>query len=421
MKIEKVLGREILDSRGLPTVECNLFLSGGVKVTASVPSGMSTGKYEALELRDNDLSWYQGKGVKTAVKNLETKIADLIIGREPNLIKMDKSIIDYDGTINKSNLGANAVLAASITIARAQALNEGKQLYSFLSSFCVNGKSSIPSCMFNLLNGGVHASNGICFQEFMVMPKIGNSFVVSLQKIAVIYQNLKKLLLKKGFSVGVGDEGGFAPLIKDSNLYPEEVALNLLMEAIEISGFSGDMVICLDVAASQFYDKFLGKYILYGKAFSAEDLVDFYEKLILKYSIFSIEDGMDEDDWNGWAILTSRLGSKIQIVGDDIFVTNCEKIKKGLALGVANTVLIKPNQIGTVSEAIETINYCKKINYKTVISHRSGETCDTFIADLVVAMEAKQFKCGAPVRGERVVKYNRLLELSFDLNCVNKL
>ncbi|HBS48055.1 TPA: phosphopyruvate hydratase [Candidatus Dependentiae bacterium] len=411
MKIKKISGREILDSRGFPTVECSLNLEDGHSVIVSVPSGASTGKYEAVELRDGDQNWYFGKGVKKAINNLENKIAPLLVGKNPDFIKMDQEIINLDGTDNKSSLGANATLAASMAVVRAQAHCEKLELFELVAKY-FGVKPSIPVCMFNVLNGGVHANNGINFQEFMIIPTGEKDFSKSLEKVVVVYQTLKKLLVKKGFNSNLGDEGGFAPVFAKGAKLPEELALDFIVEAIKSANLEGEIKIGLDVAASQFFDETNNFYDFYGNKFSGKDLIDFYENLLAKYPIISIEDGFAEDDWATWESATKKLGGKVQLVGDDLFVTNQKRIKYGVERHCANAVLIKPNQIGTVSETIETIKYCKSINYKTVISHRSGETIDTFIADLVFGCNGGQFKCGAPARGERVAKYNRLLQLA---------
>ena len=413
MKIKKVLGREILDSRGLPTLQCEIYLEDNHCAVSSVPSGLSTGKFEALELRDKEKKRFFGNGVLMAIENLEKKIAPLLVGRRPDLLLMDKEIIELDGTENKSSLGANATLAASIAIARAQAYVEKKQLFEFLAEFCGYQTKflDMPTVMFNILNGGAHASNDLLIQEFMIMPKVANSFINYLEMAVRVYRNLKQLLLDEGLSVSVGDEGGFAPVFKKGKELPEKVALDFLVKAIDLSGLKNDVVICLDVAASQFYDQNLKIYNFANKKFTSSDMVNFYEELVNQYPIYSIEDGLDEDDWEGWQIFTKQLSNKVQLVGDDLFVTNVKRIKKGVELGACNAVLIKPNQIGTVSQTIDAIKLCHEVRYKTVISHRSGETCDTFIADLVVGAKGGQLKAGAPARGERVAKYNRLLEI----------
>ena len=417
MKIKRIWGTEILDSRGFPTVECSLLLENDVLIKSSVPSGASVGKLEALELRDGDENKYLGKGVLTAVRNIEEKVAPVIIGCEPNFIEIDKKLLEIDGTDNKSNLGANAILAVSIAVARAQAFAEKKELYQLIADIEGNNKIILPKVMFNILNGGVHADNDIPFQEFMIMPQ-SDSFADNLHMSVIVYQNLKRILKKEGYSVGVGDEGGFAPHIISNSYSGIEKVLNLLKRAVEVSGLvvGRDIVFCLDVAASQFYDQENKNYMLGDKKFISKDLVGFYSSLISDFSIYSIEDGLDEQDWDGWNLLTETLGKEVQLVGDDIFVTNTNLIKKGIDLGVANAVLIKPNQIGTVTETLEAIRLALDNNYKCVVSHRSGETNDTFISDLVVGTGVGQLKAGAACRGERVVKYNRLLEIERNIS-----
>lgn len=412
MKIKKISGTQILDSRGFPTVECSLLLDNDVLIKSSIPSGASVGKLEALELRDGDEKRYFGKGVLTAVRNIEEKIGPALLGCKPDFIEIDKKLLEIDGTNNKSNLGANAILAVSIAVARAQAFAERKELYQLIADVTDNNKIILPKVMFNILNGGVHADNDIPFQEFMIMPQ-SDSFSDNLHMSVIVYQNLKRILKKEGYSVGVGDEGGFAPHIVSNSYSGIEKVLNLLSKAVEVSGLvvGKDIVFCLDVAASQFYDHENKNYLLGDKKFSSKDLVEFYSSLISDFSIYSIEDGLDEQDWDGWNLLTETIGEKVQLVGDDIFVTNRNLIKKGIDLGVANAVLIKPNQIGTVTETLEAIKLSQDNNYKCVVSHRSGETSDTFISDLVVGTGVGQFKAGAACRSERVVKYNRLLEI----------
>ncbi len=411
MKISKIFGREVLDSNGIPTVMCVLKLDNGSVVTSAVPSGASTGIFEAIELRDGDKNRFLGKGVLKAIENLEQKIAPALIGKTPALIDMDKLIIDLDGTPNKSNLGANATLAASIAVARAQAVDSGIELYELLNQVFRIGPTAFPLCMFNILNGGVHADNGVAFQEFMILPKNQGSMQKTVQTAVEVYQALKNILRKDGYGVGVGFEGGFAPMIK-AKKNKENIMLDYMHKAVEESGYcTSEISFCLDIAASEFYDAVKNVYIIDNQELTSSQFVELYEDLVKNYPIVSIEDGMAEDDWAGWEILTKKLGNKIQIVGDDLFVTNIDRIAKGVKLGVANAVLIKPNQIGTVTQTVEAIKFCKLNNYKTVVSHRSGETCDTFISDLVFGTAARQFKAGAPCRGERVAKYNRLMEI----------
>lgn len=411
MKIKNLQGIEILDSIGNPTIECTLTLDNDTTVKSSVPSGTSVGKHEACELRDGNKSHYFGKGVLKAIENIETRIKPEIVGKAPDIVELDNLIIQLDGTSNKSSLGANATLAVSIAIARAQAIDNQIPLFKLINNVFDMGKMHLPTCMFNVLNGGVHADNGVSFQEFMIMPRKFNSFGESLECAATTYQTLRKLLLNDKLTVGVGHEGGFAPVLKTESS-SERTFLDYLSKAIDYAGYKAEsVVLCLDVAASQFFDISKNTYFVNNQALSSDELVNLYSRLVHDYPIFSIEDGIAEDDWIGWETLTKKLGAKIQLVGDDVFVTNINRIKKGVELNIANSVLIKPNQIGTVSETVAAIKYCKKNNYTTVVSHRSGETNDTFIADLVVGTAAGQLKAGAPCRGERVAKYNRLLEI----------
>ncbi len=416
MKIKKIWANQILDSRGWPTVECNLQMEDDHLIKSSVPSGASTGKLEALELRDGDKNHYLGRGVLKAVENINKIIAPTLINRESDLKLMDSELINLDGTENKSKLGANAILAVSMAIIRAQAYIEKKELYQFIGDFFCNKNFILPKVMFNVLNGGAHADNGIDFQEFMIMPISGKSFAENLQMATIVYHNLKDILKKNGYAVGVGDEGGFAPKIEGSGKDIIKKVFDLLSQAIVSSNYSlgKDIVFCLDVAASQFYDENNKIYNLGKEKLTTEELISFYEDLIKNYSIHSIEDGLYEQDWSGWKVLTEKLGQKVQLVGDDLFVTNPRLIQKGIDSSIANAVLIKPNQIGTVTETLAAIRLAQDNGYKTVISHRSGETCDTFISDLAVAVGAGQMKAGAPCRSERVAKYNRLLEIEFN-------
>jgi enolase len=415
-KIKTIKGREILDSRGFPTVECVLTLDDGTTVSASVPAGTSTGKHEALELRDNDSTRYFGYGVLQAISNIETTIAPTLIGKQPNILLMDQQIIDLDETENKAQLGANTTLAVSCAVAKAQALINNLELYELINTVFEMGPISIPHCMFNILNGGLHADNGLCFQEFMIMPQ-QTTIHEALHTIVILYHTLKKILKENNLSITVGQEGGFAPVFKPEQRTPEELALDLLEQTIARSSINKNSVVfCLDIAASHFFDAKINAYTIYNHNFKSNDLVNYYSQLVKTYSIYSIEDGMAEDDWYGWQLLTEKFSPTIQLVGDDIFVTNQTRISKGIQLGVANTVLIKPNQIGTILETVNAIKLCKKSGYKTVLSHRSGETNDTFIADLAVGTNIGQFKAGAPARGERVAKYNRLLEIEDKLS-----
>ena len=405
-EIMRLKGREVLDSRGNPTVEVEIELANGVVTTAMVPSGASTGVHEALELRDGDKKRFLGKGVINAVENIE-KIAEEIVGMNALDQRMiDETMIELDGTENKSNLGANALLGVSMAVARAAALSLGIPLYRYIGGLSAN---TLPVPMCNILNGGQHADNTVDIQEFMVMPIGADSFREGLRMATEVFHSLKKILKKNGFATGVGDEGGFAP-----NLANDEEALQVIVAAIEEAGYvpGRDVVLALDVAASELYEDGIYKFKKSGAASkTAEQMVEYYEKLVEKYPIFSIEDGMAEDDWEGWKLMTDRLGDKIQIVGDDLFVTNIERLGAGIEYGVANAILIKLNQIGTLSETLDTIEIAHKSGYSTVVSHRSGETEDTFIADLAVAVNAGQIKTGSLCRSERIAKYNQLLRI----------
>lgn len=399
-RIKNVYAREILDSRGNPTVEVEVTLESGIKGVASVPSGASTGKNEAIELRDNDKNRYHGKGVLKAVNNVNEIIAPLLIGKDSlNQREIDNIMLKEDGTNNKSRLGANAILGVSLANLKAAAMYSGKELYEYLGN-----DYSMPRCMMNILNGGVHANNGLDFQEFMIVPS-KNKYNENLRMGSEIFNALKSVLRDKNLLCGVGDEGGFAPNITTTN-----EALELISEAIEKSGYilGKDVYIALDVAASEFYN--VGVYKLEGKNYTSDELVNYYLNLVNKYHIISIEDGMAEDDFEGWKILTEKL-SNIQLVGDDLFVTNKSLLKKGIDMGIANAILIKLNQIGTVSETIDTINLARDNGYKTIISHRSGETEDNYIADFAVGLNLGQIKTGSLSRGERTSKYNRLLRI----------
>ncbi len=413
MKIKKIWAMQILDSRGWPTIECNLLLDNNYLIKSGVPSGASTGKLEALELRDGDKNIYMGKSVFKAIGNINEIIAPKLINKSPDFKIMDQELINLDNTENKSRLGANAILAVSMAVARAQAYIENLELYKFIGQIYGNKNFVLPNVMFNVLNGGAHADNGIPFQEFMIMPISGKNFAQKLEMATTIYHNLKNLLKTEKYFTGVGDEGGFAPKILGSGKDIIAKTLDLLVFAIKNSGYSvgKDIVFCLDVAASQFYNEKEKIYEIASDNLNTAELITFYDNLISSYPIYSIEDGICEDDWSGWKFLTEKLGKKIQLVGDDIFVTNPKLIKIGIDKKVANSVLIKPNQIGTVTETLNAIKLAKDNNYKTVISHRSGETMDTFISDLAVGTNSAFMKAGAPCRGERVAKYNRLLEI----------
>lgn len=402
-----VYGREILDSRGNPTVEVEVVLEDGSFGTAAIPSGASTGEHEATELRDGDNSRYLGKGCQTAVENVNTAIADALEGIDASeQMQIDSILIELDGTKNKSKLGANAILGASLACAKAAAEFHGLPLYRYIGG--VHSKF-LPAPMMNILNGGKHADNTVDIQEFMIIPKNAPSFKEALRMGTEIFHTLKKVLKSKGYNTSVGDEGGFAPLLKSN-----EEAFDVILEAIEKAGYKPkeDVVLSVDVAASEMFEN--GKYKMFkstGKLLSTDEMVNWYVDLCNKYPLVSIEDGLDENDWEGWAKLTTALGKKIQLVGDDLFVTNPEYLSRGIKEKIANAILIKVNQIGTLTETLETIHLAHRNGYKTVISHRSGETEDTTIADIAVATNAGQIKTGAPSRTDRVAKYNQLLRI----------
>ena len=407
-KIKDIKAREILDSRGNPTVEVDVLLESGAKGRAAVPSGASTGSKEALELRDNDPKRYQGKGVLKAVNNVNTIIKDALIGLESSHQRqIDETMIKLDGTENKTNLGANATLGVSLAVLKATAKEKNIPLYKYFGD-----EISLPRPMMNILNGGAHADNNLDFQEFMIIPNAKN-FKETLRIGSEVFHTLKKVLKENGFNTGVGDEGGFAP-----NLNTNEEALDMLMEAIKEAGYTPgkDVNFALDVAASEFYED--GIYNLKGanKKLTSNELVDYYQTLIDKYPIISIEDPVDEEDWEGFRKMTEKYGDKIQLVGDDLFVTNIKYLQKGIDNKVGNAILIKLNQIGTFTETLETINLAKENGYKTIISHRSGETEDVTIADLAVALNLGQIKTGSLSRSERTAKYNELLRIEEDLN-----
>ena len=417
LKITDVRGREILDSRGNPTVEAEVVVEGSITGRAAVPSGASTGRFEAVELRDGETRYF-GLGVKNAVKNINTKLRDALVGK--NVMDqgmIDRILVETDGTDNKGNLGANATLGVSMACARAAAEALEMPLYRYLGGAHTR---LLPVPMMNILNGGKHAANTVDFQEFMIMPVQAESFAQGMRICAEIYHNLKKILNDRGLSTGVGDEGGFAPDLPDA-----EAVLSLIVEAIETSKYipGQDIKIALDVASSELYNEKTGMYHFPGESRlkgsevvrDTAEMISYYEELIEKFPVISIEDGLAEDDWDGWKELTRRLGGKIQLVGDDLFVTNTKRLDAGIKLQVANAILVKVNQSGTVSEAREAIEMAHKNAYRAVISHRSGETEDTFIADLAVAVNAGQIKTGAPCRSDRVAKYNQLLRIEEEL------
>ncbi|MFZ5965734.1 MAG: phosphopyruvate hydratase [Bacillota bacterium] len=406
--IVDVYAREVLDSRGNPTVEVEVYLEGGASGKAMVPSGASTGAFEAVELRDDDKSRYLGKGVLKAVENVNEIIAPEIIGMDAvDQVAIDMTMIELDGTENKGKLGANAILGVSMAVARAAAESLDVPLFQYIGG--VNAKT-LPVPMMNILNGGKHADNNVDIQEFMVMPVGASSFREGLRMGAEIFHNLKKVLQGKGLNTAVGDEGGFAP-----NLTSNEEALEVIIEAIKKAGYvpGEDVMLALDVAATELFDKNENKYNLAGEGVvkTSEEMVEFYAHLVSKFPIISIEDGLDEEDWDGWKLMTDKLGNKIQIVGDDLFVTNTARLERGIKASTGNSILIKLNQIGTITETLDAIEMAKRAGYTAVVSHRSGETEDSTIADLVVAVNAGQIKTGAPSRTDRVAKYNQLLRI----------
>lgn len=409
--IENIIAREILDSRGNPTVEVDVYLEDGTLGRASVPSGASTGAYEAVELRDEDQDRYLGKGVLKAVENVNAIIGPEVVGMDAtDQLGIDNLMIELDGTPNKAKLGANAILGVSLAVAKAAAESLALPLYQYLGG--TNAKE-LPVPMMNILNGGKHADNNVDIQEFMVMPVGAENFADALRMGAEIFHNLKAVLKGKGYNTAVGDEGGFAP-----NLKSNEEALQVISEAIEKAGYKAgtDVLLALDVAATELYKD--GKYVLEGegKTLTADELIAFYADLAAKYPIVSIEDGLSEDDWEGWKKLTDTLGSKVQLVGDDLFVTNTERLARGIEAKTANSILVKVNQIGSLTETLEAIEMAKRAGYTAVVSHRSGETEDATIADIAVATNAGQIKTGAPSRTDRVAKYNQLIRIEEELD-----
>ena len=413
LEIVDVVARQIIDSRCFPTVEVEVYLEDGTVGRAAVPSGASTGMYEAVELRDGDKDKFLGKGVLNAVKNVNDTIAEELIGCNVfDQTYIDKMLIELDGTNNKGKLGANAILGVSLAVANAAANSLNMPLYRYIGG--VNAKV-LPVPMMNIINGGSHADNSVDLQEFMIMPAGAPTFSEALRMCAEVYHTLKKILNDKGYSTGIGDEGGFAP-----NLKSNAEALDVIIEAIGKAGYKAgeEIFIAIDAASSEYYKD--GKYVLEheGRTLTSAEMVDFFEEWVNKYPIISIEDGMAEEDWDGWKLITERLGKKIQLVGDDLFVTNTERLEKGIELGVGNSILIKLNQIGTLTETLNAIEMANRAGYTAVVSHRSGETEDTTIADLVVAVNAGQIKTGAPARSERVAKYNQLLRIEEELDDV---
>lgn len=406
--IMDVYAREILDSRGTPTVEVEVILESGTMGRAAVPSGASTGVHEAVELRDGDKERYQGKGVIQAVKNVNELIAEEIIGCSVfDQVEIDELMLEIDGTPNKGKLGANAILGVSVAVAKAAAEELGVPLYKYLGGFAAR---ELPVPMMNILNGGKHADNNVDVQEFMILPVGAPSFREALRMGTEVYHSLKTVLKNKKLSTAVGDEGGFAPDLKSN-----EEALQVIMEAIDMAGYKAgeEVFLGMDVASTELYSD--GKYHLDGKALSSSELIAYYEALVNKYPIITIEDGMSEDDWDGWKELTEKLGKKIQLVGDDLFVTNTERLAEGIEKGIGNSILVKVNQIGTLTETFATMEMAKRAGYTCVVSHRSGETEDATIADIAVAVNAGQIKTGAPARTDRVAKYNQLLRIEDEL------
>lgn len=412
LEIVKVIGREILDSRGNPTVEAEVYLADGTVGRGTAPSGASTGEFEALELRDGDKDRYGGKGVTKAVENINTIINDAVCGLDASdIYAVDKAMIKADGTKDKSKLGANAILAVSIAAARAASVSLDIPLYRFLGGISGN---RLPVPMMNILNGGAHAANTVDVQEFMIMPVGAPSFKEALRWCAEVFHALAALLKSKGLATSVGDEGGFAP-----DLASDEEAIQYILEAVKNAGYEPgkDFMIAMDAASSEWKGSKKGEYVLpkAGTKFTSAELIEHWKKLVEKYPIISIEDALDEEDWEGWQLLTKELGDKVQLVGDDLFVTNTERLAKGISLGCGNSILIKLNQIGSVSETLEAIKMAHKAGYTAISSHRSGETADTTIADLAVALNTCQIKTGAPSRSERVAKYNQLLRIEEEL------
>jgi enolase len=417
LAIESVFGREIMDSRGNPTVEVEVIVEGGFVGRAGVPSGASTGAFEAVELRDGDKSRYLGKGVLQAVENVNTIIAPEIEGMNClDQTAIDQAMIGLDGTENKAKLGANAILGVSLAVAKAAAEALGLSLYQYIGG--ANAKT-LPVPMMNIINGGKHADNSVNIQEFMVMPVGAESFSMALKMCAEVFHNLKKVLTEKKYSTAVGDEGGFAP-----NLETDEEAIQVILQAVERAGYKpgSDFRIAIDAAATEMYQKEDGSYSFWksGITKTREEMVDFWDELTKKYPIISLEDGLDEDDWEGWKLLRERIGDRVQLVGDDLFVTNTKRLKKGIDLDVANSILIKVNQIGTLTETLDAIQMANRSGYTAVVSHRSGETEDSTIADIAVATNSGQIKTGAPSRTDRVAKYNQLLRIEEELGSVGQ-
>lgn len=412
--IDKITAREILDSRGNPTIEVDVITRSGAFGRACVPSGASTGEHEAVELRDGDKNRYLGKGVQKAVNNVLEIIAPHLIGADARMQSdIDKLMLELDGTPNKSKLGANAILGVSMAVCRAAAAYCGLPLYRYLGGA---GANTLPVPMANIINGGAHADNNVDIQEFMIMPVGAKNYPDGIRMIAEVFHQLKSVLKSKSYNTGVGDEGGFAPHLKSN-----EEAIEVILEAVKNAGYKPgeDVYLALDAASSEFYDKKKKKYVFKkstGQELTGAEMADFWANLVAKYPIISIEDGMDENDWDGWKLLTEKIGKRVQLVGDDLFVTNTKRLAEGIEKGIGNSILIKVNQIGTISETIEAVELAKKYNYTAVISHRSGETEDTTIADLAVALNAGQIKTGSASRTDRVAKYNQLLRIQEEIS-----
>ena len=411
MKIEKIRGREILDSRGWPTLACDILLKDGTIITSSVPTGVSRGAYEAHELRDGGTR-LMGKGVRTAVEKIQTIIAPLFEGKEPHLVNMDARMLEVDGTDDRSKLGANTILAVSMAICRAQAHIEMIELYAFIAQICEFDLVALPVPMFNMINGGMHANNGLSAQEILVIPTAEENFEASVEFGVTVYDALGRILKDAGKSTAVGDEGGFA-----CQLSGTREALDYVSQAIQAAKneCEGDAVIGIDMAASHLYDKKKQRYIVDGKQMSTSELMAWYVELSGAYNIYAIEDGLLEDDWRGWGRMTEIMSQDQLVVGDDFYATNCERIWKAIEQGIASAVVIKPNQIGTITETLQAIKLCEESDVPVIVSHRSGETEDTFIADLAVGVSAQHIKAGAPCRGERIAKYNRLIAIEREL------
>lgn len=410
MKIENICAREIFDSRGIPTIECFLIIDDGVELSASVPSGISRGMHEAVELRDGGTR-LRGLGVQKSVKIINDIIAPLLIDKQPNVVECDELLLHLDGTVNKSCLGANTILAVSMAVCRAQAYQEGLELYELFAHMFHDDTVSLPCPMFNFLGGGLHADNNFHIQELLIVPKHAQSFHEAMDIGITIFYSLREILKAKGKMTAVGYEGGFVPLLKN-----DKEAFDMLMEAIKKSGCaSGEVMISLDVAASHLYNNETNLYQWNGKNITSYDLIDWYKQLITMYPIYSIEDGLSEVDWKGWASMKTQIGSRVRLVGDDLFATDPERIWDGIEHDVATSALIKPNQIGTVTQTLQAIELCKENGWDVIISHRSGETNDSFIADLAVGVSAGHIKAGGCSRGERMEKYNRLLAIEDEL------